>query len=714
MYLKGLNDKQYEAVTSTSKYIRLIAGAGSGKTKVLTSRIAYLIDQIGVPGTRILAITFTNKAAKEMKERVEGILGIRPPYISTFHSFCVRVLREEINVIGYPTTFTILDDDDQKSIVKDIVKKFNDEGTHIEIEPKTLINYISNNKNANISPSQAMDLANGFQGEVKKAKVYEAYEKRLKELFALDFDDLLLKTVRIFLGSESIRNKWVSRFDHILVDEFQDTNDIQYMLVKMLTADKNSLFVVGDPDQTIYTWRGANVGIIMSFDRDFRPCQTIILDKNYRSTQKILDASNRLIIHNSNRVHKDLVCDNGAGNDVVLRSFQSQVEEAGWVVEGLKDLHKLGENYRSMAILYRANFLSRQLEVTLIRHGIPYKIYGGLKFFERKEIKDSLAYLRLVVNHNDDLALLRIINSPKRGIGDTTLSRIKDAASDNHMSLYDYLKNNRELIKVSKDKVNSLLDTLFRSIEEAKNDDSYSLLLNNLLEKVDYYNGLEDDNKEERIENIRELMNDLMEYQNNNEDASLEQYLQEITLFSGQDEIEEGDFVSLMTVHTAKGLEYDNVFIYGFVEGTFPSNRSIEESEDGIEEERRIAYVAITRAKKRLYVSYNSEYSFTSKTFGQPSRFIKEMDIMPKIYRPAYGGGKETPKPTVNKLGGAKVFGAATNRTTWSVGDKVMHEKYGEGTIIGIEDGIELTIVFKNVDYGTRVLLGNHKSLSRA
>jgi len=718
MYLDGLNTKQYDAVTSTSKYIRLIAGAGSGKTKVLTSRIAYLIDTIGVPYTRILAITFTNKAANEMKERVEGILGVKPPFISTFHSFCVRVLREEISIINYPTTFTILDDDDQKSIIKDIIKKFNDDGINVEIEPKTLINYISNNKNANINPSQALDLANGFDGEVKKAKVYAAYEERLRELLALDFDDLLLKTVRIFLASEQIRNKWINRFDHILVDEFQDTNDIQYMLIKLLTADKNNLFVVGDPDQTIYTWRGANVSIIMNYDKDFAPCQTIILDKNYRSTQKILDASNKLIIHNSKRVHKDLVCDNGAGHDVVLRSFQSQIEEAGWVVEGIKDLHKTGETYKSMAILYRANFLSRQLEVSLIRNNIPYKIYGGMKFFERKEIKDSLSYLRLVVNHNDDLAMLRIINSPKRGIGETTLSKIKDEARANKMSLYDYLRDNRDLIRVSKDKVNKLLDTFFASIEEAKYEDSYSLLLNNLLEKVDYYNGLEEDNREERIQNIKELMNDLMEYQNNNEDGTLEGYLQEITLYSGQDEMEEGDFVSLMTVHTAKGLEYDNVFIYGFIEGTFPSNRSIEESDEGVEEERRIAYVAITRAKKRLYISYNNEYSFTTKTFGQPSRFIKEMDIMPKVFAP-FGirssySGKESNKPVAKKVSNAKVFGASTNRINWIVGDKVNHEKYGEGTIIGIEDGIELTIVFKDVDIGTRVLLGNHKSLSKA
>ena len=323
MYLDGLNTKQYDAVTSMDKYMRVIAGAGSGKTKVLTSRIAYLIDSIGVPYSRILAITFTNKAANEMKERVEKTLGVRPPFISTFHSFCVRVLREEIHVINYPSTFTILDDDDQKSIIKDIIKRFNEDGINIEIEPKTLINYISNNKNANISPSQAKDMAYGLDGELKKAKVYEAYEERLKELLALDFDDLLLKTLRIFLASETIREKWVSRFDHILVDEFQDTNDIQYMLVKILTSDRNSLFVVGDPDQTIYTWRGANVSIIMNFDRDFKPCKTIILDKNYRSTQKILDVSNRLIVHNSNRVHKDLLCDKKEGDEVLLKSFSN-------------------------------------------------------------------------------------------------------------------------------------------------------------------------------------------------------------------------------------------------------------------------------------------------------------------------------------------------------------------------------------------------------
>jgi len=719
MYLNGLNPKQYEAVTSTDKYIRIIAGAGSGKTKVLTSRIAYLIKDIGIPFNRVLAITFTNKAANEMKQRVENMLGVRPPFISTFHSFCVRVLREEIHVLNYPTNFTILDDDDQKSVIKDIIKKLNDEGSNIEMEPKTLINYIFNNKNANISPSQAKDLAYNMDGELKKAKVYAAYEERLKELLALDFDDLLLKTVRIFISSDSIRNKWINRFDSILVDEFQDTNDIQYMLVKLLTSNRNNLFVVGDPDQTIYTWRGANVSIIMNFDRDFSPCKTIILDKNYRSTQKILDASNKLIIHNSNRVHKDLISDTKDGDEVILKSFQSQIEEADWVVSKIKDLYARGNNYNTFAILYRSNFLSRQLEVALIRNNIPYKIYGGMKFFERKEIKDSLSYLRLVVNHNDDLAFLRIINAPKRGIGDTTLSKIKDEARSQKSSLYDYLKNNRELIKVSKDKVNKLLDVFYNAIEEANNDESFSLLLDNLLQNVGYYDGLEEDNREERIQNIKELMNDLMNYQNNNVDGTLDEYLQEITLYSSQDEMEDGDYVSLMTVHTAKGLEYDNVFVYGFIEGTFPSNRSIEDSEDGIEEERRIAYVAATRAKKRLYLSYNSEYSFASKTFGQASRFIKEMDIMPKSFAPlnlTKGNYVDynKPKKEVKKVSNAIVFGNTTSRINWSVGDKVIHEKYGEGKIIDIEDGIELTIVFKDVNIGTRVLLGNHKSLSKA
>ncbi len=708
-----LNEKQQLAVTSNQKYIRVIAGAGSGKTKVLTSKIIHLIEDLNVSVYRILAITFTNKAANEMKERVEKELGIRPPYISTFHSFCVRVLREDIDALGYSKSFTILDEDDQKQLAKDLIKQ-----KSYKIEPKELIGYISYNKNSDISPSTAFDLANHIQEYERKALLYKEYENRLKETNSLDFDDLLLKVNQIFNSYPDILAKWKQRFSHILVDEFQDTNDVQYSLVKHLVGKENNLFVVGDPDQTIYTWRGANVNLILNFEHDFKDALTVILDKNYRSSQNILDVSNKLISHNKKRLEKNMSANNGMGEAVVTMNFYRAEEEANWVVEKIQELKIKGEPYKNFAILYRANYLSRQLEMSLINYHIPYRIYGGLKFFERKEIKDALAYLRLVVNQEDDLAFLRIINSPKRGIGDTTLDNIKEYCYTNHLPIYTYLKNDRSLIRVNKEKVNRLLDILFETIDKVKKvTTDFPLMLKTLLEDVGYYTFLEDDeNKDERIQNIAELLNGLMTFQNNNPDSTLDEYLQQITLYSGQDEIKDGDFVSLMTVHTAKGLEFDNVFIYGFNEGVFPSSRSIEESAEGIEEERRIAYVAITRARKKLFLSSNNDYNFASRSSGSPSRFINEMGLV-KVYdlkqnnNASYKQNFVPKKEKVTPV--ARNIVPKKNNITWHINDKVFHEKFLEGVVIDIEDEIILTVVFKDPKVGQKIIMGNHPSLSK-
>lgn len=706
-----LNEKQHLAVTSNQKYIRVIAGAGSGKTKVLTSKIIHLIKDLSVPVYRILAITFTNKAAQEMKERVENELGIRPPYISTFHSFCVRVLREDIDVLGYSKSFTILDEDDQKQLAKDLIKQAN-----YKIEPKELIGYISYNKNGNVSPSLAYDLANKIPEYERKALLYKEYEERLKETNSLDFDDLLLKVNQIFSSYPDILNKWKQRFSHILVDEFQDTNDVQYSLIKFLVGKENNLFVVGDPDQTIYTWRGANVNLILNFEYDFKDALTVILDKNYRSSQNILDVSNKLISHNSKRLEKNMSANNGVGEKVVTMNFFKAEEEANWVVEKIQELKLKGENYKNFAILYRANYLSRQLEMSLINYHIPYRIYGGLKFFERKEIKDALAYLRLVVNQEDDLAFLRIINSPKRGIGDTTLDNIKEHCYSSHLPIYTYLKNDRSLIRVNKDKVNNALDLLFQTIDKVKNvTTDFPLILKTILEDVGYYTFLEDDeNKDERIQNIGELLNGLMTFQNNNPESTLDEYLQQITLYSGQDEIKDGEFVSLMTVHTAKGLEFDNVFIYGFNEGVFPSARSIEESAEGLEEERRIAYVAITRARKKLFITSNNDYNFASRMYGSVSRFINEMGLA-KVYDLRKNNKDNYKQPFVPKKEKITPINAVPkkNNITWHINDKVFHEKFLEGVVVDIEDGIILTVVFKDPSVGQKIIMGNHPSLSK-
>jgi len=403
-------------------------------------------------------------------------------------------------------------------------------------------------------------------------------------------------------------------------------------------------------------------------------------------------------------------------------NFFKAEEEANWVVSKIQELKMKGESYKNFAILYRANYLSRQLEMSLINFHIPYRIYGGLKFFERKEIKDALAYLRLLVNEADDLALLRIINSPKRGIGDTTLDNIKEHCYSNNLPIFTFLKNDRSLIRVNKDKVNTALDIFFKAIEKAKNITSdFPLMLKTVLEDVGYYNFLEDDeNKEERIQNIGELLNGLMTFQNNNPESTLDEYLQQISLYSGQDEIQDGEFVSLMTVHTAKGLEFDNVFIYGFNEGVFPSARSIEESADGIEEERRIAYVAITRARKKLFVTSNNDYNFASRMNGMPSRFISEMgiakvyDLKPKTNNTITYKQQSSFVPKREKIVSKPINKVPEkNSISWKLTDKVLHEKFGEGVIINIEDGIILTIIFKDPSVGQKILMGNHPALSK-
>ena len=727
--LTFLNENQYNAVVSASKYIRVIAGAGSGKTKVLTNRICYLIES-GISPRNILAITFTNKASNEMKSRVIDALDgrINAPLIATFHSFCVRFLKEEIEVLGYPKDFNIIDEEDKTKLVKEILRDLNIDKNYIDY--KEIVNYISylktNFYNCNFVNNHLFDRSR----EEDKNKIFKSYQKRLEKMKCLDFDDLLVKTYDILTTYSDIKRKWQNRYNFVLVDEFQDTNDIQFDLIKLIVGENNSLFVVGDPDQTIYTWRGANLKIIMDFETYFPNATTIVLDENYRSKQKILDLSNALIKNNKQRVSKDLKTNNGTGDDVTYYHVDSSLSEANKVVNLIiKDREKYDYDYKDIAILYRSNYLSRDIENALVRNGVPYKIYGGVKFYERKEIKDSLAYLRILVNKEDDLSLQRIINEPKRGLGDTSLEKFKTLASTYNTSLYRAIKDNLELI--NRNEVRKNVSDFFDIIEEFSNKNLNSDLVNildDLLNETGYYSMLNELEEEERKDNIKELMNNITYYENNATDVSLSGFLQEIALFTSADEIDEGDHVSLMTIHTAKGLEFKDVFVVGLCEGVFPSEKSLMEDSDNIEEERRLAYVAFTRAKEILHISSNYGINFVVHASNTPSRFIKEIKgyykdcnvvlsfdnnrISPSYVYKSNNGYYNNIKQSqvVNK---PAINNSSSNDIVWKVGDKLNHTNYGFGIVLSIK-GELIEVAFKDNKVGVKTMLGKHASLSKA
>lgn len=726
--LSLLNNSQKEAVTSGSKYIRVIAGAGSGKTRVLTNRICYLIES-GISPRNILAITFTNKASSEMRSRVIDALEgrINAPLIATFHSFCVRFLKEEINSIGYPLDFTIIDEEDKSKVVKEILKDFNIDKNYIDY--KEMINYISYLKTNFYNCEFVNKFVYDKQREDDKKKIFNAYESRLEKMRCLDFDDLLVKTYQILIKYEEIKLKWQKRFKFVLVDEFQDTNDIQFDLIKLIVGKDNSLFVVGDPDQTIYTWRGANLKIIMDFESLYPSATTIVLDENYRSKQKILDLSNALIKNNKKRVSKDLKTNNGLGEDISYYHVDSSMSEANKVVSLIiKDREKYDYDYKDIAILYRSNYLSRDIENALVRNGIPYKIYGGVKFYERKEIKDSLAYLRILVNKEDDISLQRIINEPKRGLGDTTLDKFKTLASTYNISLYKAIKDNLSLINRNDARIN--VSAFIDLIEEFSNKDLTSDLVNlldDLLAESGYYKMLNEEDEEERKDNIKELMNNMTYYENNASEVSLNGFLQEIALFTSQDEIDEGDHVSLMTIHTAKGLEFKDVFVIGLCEGVFPSEKSLMEDVDNIEEERRLAYVAFTRAKEILHLSSNYGINYVVHASNTPSRFIKEIKGYYKDCnvvlsfdnerRPAYGYRNNNNYNRVDYSERAYVNKPVieqnkTNDIVWKVGDKLNHSGYGFGIVLSVK-GELIEVAFKDSKVGVKTMLGKHASLTK-
>ena len=628
--LNGLNNKQYEAVVTTEGPVLVIAGAGSGKTKVLTHKIAYLIQEKRIRPWEILAITFTNKAANEMKERITNLVGpdAKDIWMGTFHSICVRILRKHIDKIGFDSSFIIFDTSDQKTLVKKCLKELQIDDK--QFSEKSVQAEISNSKNEMLEPDQYRVRTHGDFRKEKIANVYELYQKRLKENNAIDFDDIINFTIKIFNENPEILNYYSSRFKYILVDEYQDTNKSQFTLVKMLAEVNQNITVVGDNDQGIYSFRGADISNILNFEKDFKGTKIIKLEQNYRCTGNILKAANSIIKNNETKYEKKLWTENGEGNLPKVYSADNEYDEASFIVEQIVNL-KNDENYKysDFAVLYRMNTQSRAIEDILRREAIPYKIVGGLKFYERKEIKDIVSYLRLVQNPSDNLSLARIINEPKRGIGRTSLDKITDLAIQNETSMYEVIKDaasyglNRVFLN-SREFVN-----LIEEARQKKDEMPISEFVKYILKKSGYIKALEDENTieaENRIENLEEFLTVAMEFEKEEAENNLQNFLEGMTLASDLDNVDDmEESVTLMTLHSAKGLEFPVVFLVGMEEGIFPGYRSIGEPTE-LEEERRLCYVGITRAKENLFLTCSKMRTmFGSTSCNLPSRFLEEI-----------------------------------------------------------------------------------------
>ena len=705
----SLNDKQKEAVIDDSKHLRIIAGAGSGKTRVLTMRIAYLIEQKHINPKNVLAITFTNKAANEMKNRISEMLGEAGDgaFISTIHSLCVRILKEEIGVFGYPKNFTIVDGDDQKTILKEAYKEFNIDKK--DLSYGSALDYIANCKYEELSYEKAMDQAYGEKKLVDKANVYKYYDERLKSLYALDFDDLILFTVRLFKLHKDILKKWSSKFIYIHVDEFQDIDKTQYELIKLLSSTHDNVYVVGDPDQTIYTWRGADVNIIVNFDKDFKNTKTIILNQNYRSTNNILEGANSLIKYNKSRVPKDLFSENGDGDKIVHKTLPDETSEAYYVVSCIQSLLKQGYEYNDIAILYRSNYLSREVEKVFIENRIPYVIYGGIRFYERMEVKDILSYLRLIVT-GDDLAFQRVINQPKRGIGQKSIDTIFSLAKDNNISMYEVVKQGLFA------KNQSVLESFVDMVERWKSSlDGKPLeeVLTDVFEQSGYRSMLEKENETERIENVKSLIDDIKDYQETYPGSTLADYLSMISLYTDKANTDGSASVSLMTIHASKGLEFKVVFVVGVSEGIFPSERTMLEQK-GVEEERRLAYVAYTRAKEKLTLTDTSSFSYVVNSAKTTSRFVNEVDekYIEHLDKPVVKQQSVFDVPFTTKISSIEPKKEAPRRPSrYRKSDVVIHKIFGEGVVVKC-DGDFVTVAF-SYPHGTKTIKADHPSIRK-
>ncbi len=750
--LENLNDKQKEAVLATEGPCLVIAGAGSGKTKVLTHKIAYLIEEKEIKPWNILAITFTNKAAKEMQERITNLIGEKAAemWIGTFHSICVRILRRYIDRIGYNSDFVIFDTSDQKTLIKQCIKQLNlDDKIFTD---RGVLAEISNSKNEMLTPEQYSVRANGELRKEKIAKLYEMYQKKLKENNALDFDDIINLTIQILTENPDVLEYYSGKFQYVLVDEYQDTNKAQFMLITLLSGRHGNITVVGDNDQGIYSFRGADISNILNFERDFPGTKIIKLEQNYRSTKAILDAANAIIKHNEKKYEKNLWTEQVGGQLPEVARLDNEYEEANFIVEQINKL-KREEYYKNkdFTVLYRMNAQSRSIEDIFRRENIPYKMIGGLKFYERKEIKDAIAYLRLIHNSADNLSLQRIINEPKRGIGQTSMEKIETIAATNGISMYETIKK-AEQFGLNKVFANSR--EFINTIEEitAKKDKMLiSEILKEVLSKTGYTKALELENTaqaESRIENLDEFLTVAMEFEEENAENSLAEFLESITLSSDIDGMEETeDSVTLMTLHSAKGLEFPVVFLIGMEEGLFPSYKSIGEQRE-LEEERRLCYVGITRAKEHLFLTCAKQRTiFGSTSCNQISRFIEE------IPKELLTGADELTKPSKlkentewtygnkfnNKVTSYVVQDGSMNKpknnfafrtaesflsniaaskgtdvdlSQYKMGQTIYHKKFGEGVITEIAtegDDLKLDISFEKV--GHKRLMAKYANL---
>ena len=709
-----LNEQQQEAVFCTEGPLLLLAGAGSGKTRVLTHRIAYLMDQ-GVNPYHIMAITFTNKAAKEMRERVDDLVGFGAEHIwvSTFHSTCVRILRRHIDKLGYGNSFTIYDADDQKSLIKQICKQYKI-GTKMMPE-RRIINEISSAKDEFMTPSE-YETRHQYDFKKKKiAQIYKEYQKQLKANNALDFDDLIFKTVELFQFHPEVLDYYQERFRYIMVDEYQDTNTIQFQLVSMLARKYQNLCVVGDDDQSIYKFRGANVKNILNFENVFPEAVTIKLEQNYRSTKNILNAANEVIKHNKGRKTKKLWTENEEGDLIEFHQYGTEYEEARKIIHEIEDLSKEGYDYKNMAILYRTNAQSRVFEESFMIKNIPYRIVGGTNFYQRKEVKDILSYLKVVDNGLDDLAVRRIINVPRRGIGAATIEKINVYAVEHNVSFLDacFSSDSIDTLGNAKKKINGFAD-LIREFRRKMQEGSLEELFKYITDETGYIANLKAEETEEaegRIENINELLNKVVTYEQEAEEASLSELLEEIALVADIDNLEDSDNrVVLMTLHSAKGLEFPYVFICGMEDGIFPSYMTVmSEDDDDMEEERRLCYVGITRAKKKLYLSAAKRRMMQGRTqFNKVSRFIDEIPeqllqldtgVNFKEKRPDKALFSSNRSNRFRKPYQAKSFTSTKMDTLpYDVGDMVKHIKFGKGKVLEIVSGgrdYEVTVDFE-------------------
>lgn len=713
-----LNPMQQEAVYHTQGPLLILAGAGSGKTRVLTHRIAYLIDEYDVNPWNILAITFTNKAAGEMRERVDQIVGFGAEqiWVSTFHSMCVRILRRFADHLGYDRNFVIYDTDDQKHVIKEICKRLNvDTKIHKE---RTILSVISSAKNEMIDANTyALNSAGDFSKK-KIAEAYAEYEKILYKNNAMDFDDLLVKTVEVLRNNEDVLNYYQERFKYIMVDEYQDTNTVQFRLVSLLAGKYRNLCVVGDDDQSIYKFRGANIYNILNFEKEYPDAKVIKLEQNYRSTQNILDAANSVIRNNKGRKEKRLWTSNEEGEKIFFNQYQNEYDEAFQVVDEIYRNVSMGKaKYNDFAILYRTNAQSRVLEEKFIARSIPYKVVGGINFYQRKEIKDILAYLKTIDNGKDDLSVQRIINVPKRGIGATSLSKMMEYAQARDLSLFDALDCCDDIPRLGKtaDKIKGFVNMIdvFRAQSEYI---SLAELLTNILEETGYIKELEAEDSDQaavRIENIDELMNKIIAYEDEEEEPTLSGFLENVALVADIDSLNESeDYVVLMTLHSAKGLEFPYVYMTGMEDGLFPSYMTIvNDDPDEIEEERRLCYVGITRAQKRLSLTYAKSRMVRGSTqYNKVSRFVRE--ISPELFYKGRVPEKEKidihiqkPASPVKKQAGlsslayGKTFQVnKAEALDYTVGDRVRHIKFGTGIVINIVDGgkdYEVTVDFE-------------------